>query len=60
MLFDLFDVKKSGSLDFMEFQMMMAKLDIIVKSDDCYCLFRRYAHDDLRIRYLHFLYVQPR
>lgn len=50
MLFDLYDVKKSNSLDFNEFTSALNKLDIIVKSDDCYSLFRRYAHDDRRIR----------
>ncbi len=50
MLFDLFDVKKTNTLDFNEFLSAMNKLDIIVKNDDLYSLFTRYAHADGRIR----------
>jgi len=42
MLFDLFDVKQTNSLDFNEFVSAMNKMDIIVKTDKCYNLFARY------------------
>ena len=58
MLFDFFDSKKNGSIDYNEFQLGLQKLDIILNTIELNQMFLRYGgNDDNQISSVEFKYM---